>query len=374
MSATEQQFFALLRSGLWGKPVDSSLFEGEVDWPKILKLASMQTVSGVVFDGVSNLSSDLQPPVETMRRLYQMVVRIEQSHVLLNDRLTRLVSLLQGEGIDPILLKGQGVARNYPNPFRRQCGDIDLYIGKEEYNRACELVERWGIVSGDRIKSYKHFHFDWDGVGIELHRLAEELPDPIRNKRFQDWSYLYLQTMRSEKWILDDTGITLPPVQFNALYIFNHAFLHFISDGIGFRQLSDWVLHLHRYHDTINIKELKSDLISFGLLRPWQIFGCIAVHELGLEKEKFPFYNEQYRDIAKKHILNDILLLGNFGQFDPKWQTRPKNYLAGKLHNFKMKSRRILQLYPIVRGYIGFYYFYFFFIGVRQIVDDRLKP
>ena len=98
-----------------------------------------------------------------MRRLYQTVVRIEQSHAVLNDRLTRLVPMFQAEGINAILLKGQGMARYYPNPLRRQCGDIDLYIGMEDYDKACELVETWGIVSGNRIVSYKHFHFDWEG-------------------------------------------------------------------------------------------------------------------------------------------------------------------------------------------------------------------
>src|SRR5690554_5075943 len=137
MNRTEQQFFALLRSGLWNTPVDASLFSSDTEWPKILKMATMQTVNGTIFDGISNLPADAQPPVEVMRRLYQTVVRIEQSHAVLNDRLTRLVSMFQAEGINAILLKGQGMARYYPNPLRRQCGDIDLYIGMEDYDKAC---------------------------------------------------------------------------------------------------------------------------------------------------------------------------------------------------------------------------------------------
>ncbi len=373
MNPAEQQFFALLRSGSWGTPAEASLFSSETNWPAILKIATMQTVMGPVFDGISTLPADLQPPVEITRRLYQTVVRVEQSHALLNERLARLVPLFQSEGIDSILLKGQGVALNYPNPIRRQCGDIDLYIGKREYQRACELVEKWGIVSGDEIKGYKHFHFDWDGVGIELHRVAAELPGTSRNKRFQQWTQHYLHNTQRETWKLNNTEVLLPPVNFNALYIFNHAFLHFISDGIGFRQLSDWALFLYRFHDRIDKAELMRDLTSFQLLRPWQIFGTIVVNELGLPKERFPFYTDKYRSIAQKGILNDILLTGNFGLYDPKWAARPAGYLSGKFHNFRMKNRRILKLIPIVRGYIGFYYVYFLFIGVRQIVNDKLR-
>lgn len=373
MSRTEQQFFALLRSGLWDSPIEESLFAGDTDWPAVLKIASMQTVSGIIFDGISKLSKNLQPPTTIMRRLYPRVVRIEQSHELLNERLIRIISLLQSEGIHPILLKGQGVAQNYPNPVRRQCGDIDLYIGKKDFKRACELVNGWGIVADEEIERYRHYHFNWEGVAIELHRIVEEHPNPFRNKRFQYWIEYYLQKDKLKTWNLHNTAVLLPPVNFNALYVFNHAFLHFISEGIGFRQLCDWVMYLHLYHEQIDRSELMKDLRVFGLLRAWQIFGCIAVHDLGLAKEKFPFYTDKFRKKSQNKILEDILLVGNFGHYDPKWATRPAGYMSGKLHNFKMRSRRTLNLFLILRGYMGFYYLHFFIIGIRQIVNDKFK-
>jgi hypothetical protein len=153
MSRTEQQFFALLRSGLWESPVERSLFSGDTDWGAIMKIAAMQTVSGIIFDGISNLPEDMQPPAATMRQLYQTVIRIEQSHELLNDRLIRIIALLQAEGIHPILLKGQGVAQNYPNPARRQCGDIDLYIGKKDYKKACGWLLKRGLYQVNTLEA-----------------------------------------------------------------------------------------------------------------------------------------------------------------------------------------------------------------------------
>lgn len=373
MNCTEQQFFALLRSGLWDSQIEESLFTDDTDWSGILKMAAKQTVSGIIFDGISNLPENLQPPTAIMRRLYQTVIRIEQSHELLNDRLTKIIPLLQSESIYPILLKGQGVAQNYPNPVRRQCGDIDLYIGKQDFQRSCELAKEWGIVADEAIEKHRHYHFNWDGVSIELHRIVEELPDPYRNRKFQHWVEYHLQKDKLKTWDLQNRSISLPSVNFNAIYIFIHAFHHFISEGVGFRQLCDWIIHLHKFHDQIDRSELMKDLKDFGLFRVWQIFGCIAVHELGLAKEKFPFYTDEFRKKSQDIILEDILLLGNFGHYNPKWATRPSAYVPGKLYNLKRRSLRALNLYPILRGYMGIYYLHFLAMGIRQIAKDKFK-
>lgn len=55
---TIQRFFALLRSGLWGKAVESSLFaDGETDWDAIISMSMEQTVTALVFDGNGDVAS-----------------------------------------------------------------------------------------------------------------------------------------------------------------------------------------------------------------------------------------------------------------------------------------------------------------------------
>ena len=50
------------------------------------------------------------------------------------------------------------------------------------------------------------------------------------------------------------------------------------------------------------------NLENFGFLRAWQIFGYIAVHQLGLAEEEFPFYTDEWSEVSQKVILKDILL------------------------------------------------------------------
>lgn len=370
MNKTEQQFFVLLRSGLWGSPVDADLFSDIVDWEAMLKMAAMQTVSGIVYDGIDKLPVDKQPPVSLMRKLYQTVMRIEQSHELLNKRLVEIVTLLQSKGVRPILFKGQGVAQNYRNPIRRQCGDIDLYIGKKEYKRACGLASEWGLVSDSETESHKHYHFNWNGVTIEFHRIAERLRHPIRNRKFQRWTQCHLHGNNQKKWNLNNVEIELPTVNFDALYIFNHVYHHFIGGGIGLRQLCDWTIYLYVFHGHIDRQELMKDLKALGLLKPWQVFGCIVVEKLGLPKEDFPFYTEKYKGDSRQ-VLSKILQKGNFGRYNTEYDKRPAGYLAGKLHSLYIRQKWIGGCLFVFPKESLLLYIYYWGNGISNILKGR---
>lgn len=372
MNRSELQFFALLRAGLWDNPADKDLFTSSVDWDRVLSIASKQTVIGVIFDGISTLPPHLQPPSDILRKLYQTVIRIEQSHELLNHQLVEVSQQLQSQGIHPVLLKGQGLAQNYPNPLHRQCGDIDLYVGRKNCDKAIQVLLDLGAKQENKTgKNAKHESFCIGKVGIELHFLVDKL-NPLYNKRFQQWVNAQFNENKYIIWKLKGTEIQLPPADFNVFYIFHHFFHHFITDGIGFRQLCDWVLLLHIFHNQFNQEELLANLKAFGSLKPWQMFGCVVVDYLGLPEEEFPFYNGKYRTYTSK-ILQEILLGGNFGFHNPNKTKRPADYIAGKLHSFTNRFRRFYKIFPLFPSQISDYSFTYAYIGTTQVMKDLLK-
>lgn len=369
MNRTQEQFFALLQSGLWGNPVDTDLFGENTNWEGILAMAKMQTVSGVLFDRITQLSPEKQPPTTLMRSLYQTVIRIEQSHELLNQALTEIASLLQSEGIRFVLLKGQGVAQNYPNPRHRQCGDIDLYVGEKQCEKARSVLLRICTEPENECtrETVKHKILYIKGINIDLHFLIDN-----RNSCFQRWFDAIFQTNQLREWHLNGTTVFLPPVKFDIIYIFKHASHHFISDGVGLRQLCDWAIYLNTFENQIDKEELLQNLKTFGLLRLWQIFGYIVVNQIGLSKEKFPFYSEKHEQLARK-IVDEILLLGNFGQYNPKRTERPSNYFFGKLYTFTRIFRRAWHLLLLLPVDVTVHFAQFFTMGVRQVIKDKLK-
>ena len=90
------------------------------------------------------------------------------AHQKLNEVLSKVVSALRERGMDSVLLKGQGLAGCYPKPEMRQCGDIDLYVGEENYEKAKEIVDAMAGKKGEESK--KHYHTDVDGVPVLFRR------------------------------------------------------------------------------------------------------------------------------------------------------------------------------------------------------------
>lgn len=372
MNHTEEQFFALLRTGLWHTPIDTALFSEETHWDIILKMATMQTVSGVLFDGASTLPTDQQPATALMRKLYQTTLRIEQSHKVLNTAIEQIVPALQREGIRSILFKGQGVAQNYPNPLRRQCGDIDLYVGQKNCKKAMDILISIGAKPENKTKkiSPKHENFDYAGVSLELHFRAEKLRNPLANPDFQRWTQKHLWAEELQVWKNNEVDVHLPPINFDALYIFNHAFHHFIAGGISLRQLCDWMLYLHKFKDRIDKDELLTDLKTLGMLKPWQTFGCILVHQLGLPQEEFPFYNPEYTK-ASEVVLNKILQVGNFGFYNSEHSKHPSGFLRGKWHSLYVEQRWLSDMFFIFPKDILFFYINYWRSGIINIIKGR---
>lgn len=316
-SNTIEQFFALIRSGLWGGKAASSPFDGGADWAALLRLASMQSLTGIFADGAGTLPRELMPPAETARRLFVTVESIRRANRRLDTVLAELEAGLRREGIEGILLKGQGVARAYLHPELRMCGDIDLYPGKgDAYLRCCEIVRSLGESEGREDESEKHFHFNRRGCSIEIHSHVMLAADPFVNRRLQRWTDEMLDDPSKLRHVeINGVEVNLPPVDFDAVFILQHIANHLLKGGIGLRQLCDWSRYLHVHAAEIDRARLGNNLRTLRLMNCWQLFGWLAVNRLGLPEAEMPFYSPRHEKRALR-CLRIILRKGNFGHYD----------------------------------------------------------
>lgn len=369
------QFFSLLRSGLWGKQPDLTLFSNETDWKPILGMAQKQTVLGVVLDGVSGLRGELQPDKPTLLKAHTYIVRTAQHHRLLDDVIKELCARLNKVGIRSVLLKGQGLARNYPDPLKRTCGDIDLYVGGSNYRRTCKLLKQWGMLEGEHEESILHLHFDYRKVPVEIHRIAGVLYGLFRNRRFRIWSDSLLQGDDCREMDFNGQTVLLPPVRFDTMFVFYHMYRHLITGGVGLRQLCDWVMYLHQFRNEIDHGLLHKDLCDMGLMRAWQVFGCIAVNQLGLPQEEFPFYsNVKEAEETSLFLLEEVILRnGNFGFYNPDRGKRPDGYLAGKFFSLKNTLDYLRKMYRIFGGETWSFFAFYLFRGIGNVLKDVFR-
>jgi len=356
MTLQQQQFLELLRSGLWGTPADTNLFNGNVDWKTILRIAMEQTVQVIVADGIETLPKELWPPKEAMLKLMMVRVKTNQMHQLLNSTLNQIVNALNAEGIPSVLLKGQGVAQNYRNPESRMCGDIDLYVGEKNYDRACEIIAYMDPHGKDGKECDHHMHLQVNGVEVEIHRQADYMPGKRSNKELQDWTKKSIdQNFGTETlgiWNNSGTVISLAPPTFDAFFILHHAVRHMTTEGVGFRQICDWVMYMHRHHAEINTQELESTLRRFHLSTVWTEFSHLATDILGLSQQELPLPLKNKTSTKTKRLLQQIFISGNFGRFDINARDHSETtYIKRKWRSFRYQSMRLLKLFRLFPYY-----------------------
>lgn len=365
MKETRDFLLSLVRLALWRSP--EILPETCPDWDDVLELAQKQTVVGLVADAVPLLPERLQPDSQTRMKIHATAMRIISSHSLLNRKVADIKIRMDSYGMHTVLFKGQGIALNYPNPLSRQCGDIDMYVGERNFARALELLDPLSDKDAKEYRHLKHFNIVEDGVDIEIHRIAEILPGFIRDRHFRQWTVNRLEGLDVRKVEINGVSVNLPPVDFDAIYIMNHAWHHFLASGIGLRQLCDWTMHLHRFHKEIDRDVLRTDLRNFGLTRAWQIMAAVAVRYIGLPEGECPLYDGSCADKADK-MLEVIWNEGNFGKYSSARKSlRPKGHFAGKLHSFRMNTSRASMILSIAPYEVVYSWIYYFINGMRNV-------
>jgi hypothetical protein len=345
MTQSEEILFRLLRAGLWTKEAD--IPQEFDDWSEIIRLAKHQSVLGIVAKAILTSTASVDIPKELKAKLRSLVVTnvIASNHI--DEVIIKLFNVLKCNGIHPVLLKGRGLSVNYPYPEIRQSGDIDIYIPQAELHKAYDLLEIFADKIDDRLHldCGKHFSALYKSVCIEIHRYVSTHINGKYGKKFGTFA---------KKGLRDNLGmisigteeISVPETTFNSFYVFDHLFEHFLTSGVGLRQMSDWMLFLSKNKENIDKNLLYDMLKTMDMLKPWKQFGNVLVDYLGLPASDFPFYEPSDRT---EDILKNILQDGNFGKDSAYYKNRSRTYIGRKLKSFwwhMHRGAKMIVLYP----------------------------
>lgn len=281
----------------------------------IRNIASLLTLPQLQEQGLDVLVYGTCPDALTLTPKQELQLKVQmgkylRQHLRLNQDLATVFTHLQANGLHPVLLKGQGCATYYPNPVLRATGDLDIWIGKEDYERAKTVVINL-CGTDEAEENGKHLEIKYGETVLEIHRIAESLIHPTHKSFFEKYSTEQLNNPQQVS--LNGTCFEIPGKQFQALHVFMHLWHHFSIRGISLRQFVDLAMILHKHHQSINLTELEEALQKLGRMKAWQMIGCVLVDEFGLPPQEYPFYSTKYRRQAKA-ILTLTLYEGNFGQ------------------------------------------------------------
>ena len=218
----------------------------KIDWRQLYNFASRQALLGFCFDGIERLTKEFseelkQNPMgrDLLMTWMGAAQQIRRQNMKVNAVAGKLYSKFREDGLRCCILKGQGNALMYPNPYSRTPGDIDVWVNASrekitEYAKCHFKLE-------DDIR-FHHLETTMDGVPVELHFFPCSMNNPIYNARSQKWFKRNADLQCSNVVSLPDGigEIAIPTTAFNVVYQLTHLYHHFFDEGIGMRQIIDY--------------------------------------------------------------------------------------------------------------------------------------
>lgn len=285
----------------------------DVDWCSVHREAAIQTVSGVAFDGMRQLVEAGQSKIDKQLMLswYSEVMRIEKVNAVVNAVMGEVTKLFRNEGIPFVVMKGQTAAALYPTPNHRQPGDIDITVWGGRYLDACKALNEQGAVFDEEIPE-KHSEFQYHGVTVEVHHTMLDL---CNSRALQ---YLRGIDLRNVTQTRDVAGMQIPCLkdEFNCVYMLGHMVHHLMVEGLGLRQVCDWMVLMQKAEreDNFNREELQRHLKGMKMERACGTFLQLGIKYFGLNRD---LWQKEIGDSTEKdaeRLLNFIMESGNFGR------------------------------------------------------------
>lgn len=328
----------IVRAALWGEPIPD-LSYGEKEWKTFIQICAQQGLGPLVFPSLMERCG------EGLRSaMKQICVQTLQQQVALQYTLSVAWRALDSAGIHAVLMKGAGLAAYYPKPYMRPWGDVDIYVGDEQYHASCAAMRETfpdALKFDEELDHYKHYNLIADGISLEIHRASMGLMHPIDALRYARMEREGMA--RSEEVQVTDDGlqVRVPEPTFNALMVMLHAWEHLITAGANIRQLCDLALFLHARAEDIDRRSLKRNLRLLHLTDVWRVYMSAMVIYLGLPEKDAPFYKSGYEDCAQR-LIQEILSPSGKGK-----KIVEKNRFVRKLRTMckRLRNARALRAY-----------------------------
>lgn len=280
LTHTQEVLLALLRGAFHGR---TELAGGGLDaagWRGLYDLAARQGVLAIAYDGVMLLPKEQRPPREVLLGWGMNVLSLERRYERQLAALGKIVSTLEADGVRVMLLKGAGLAADYPVPSHRECGDIDLYTFGDD-DRLDALAALGGGVVTRHIS--KHTNFEFDGVPVENHSGFLETDEATVNRRFEEFLLGVVDAVPGMRIEVPGATVDRGNPMFNAVFVFCHAVTHFQPWGIVIRHFCDWGTLLAAHHREFDCVEFRRVMGENRYLKLADTFTYICSRYLGFD-------------------------------------------------------------------------------------------
>ena len=155
------------------------------------------------------------------------------------------------------------------------------------WERGNRVLEEQGFEV--RRDFYKNSTVVLPGLTVENHRYLT----PFRGNSTLQSLERYLQSklkddsLKFKDGSLDDNGkfegtwLYRPPVMVSALFLIEHAYSHFLHEGLTWRMVLDWQMFCRKHREELDWQELEARVDEFGFRRFYDSFGRLGEYLVG---------------------------------------------------------------------------------------------
>ena len=301
----------------------------DVDWEKLIAEAEKQGMSVIASDGLQKLydlgcyeAGDDKEARRVKARWFGRTMKYEARFAAQAAASRKMGKWLAEEGIGTVVMKGTTVSACYPVPAHRYSADLDCFLVREgEHLEAFELgnrvMEKHGL-SVDR-RYYKNSSFDLPGLHVENHKFCTPFRGNGTLRRLE--RLLQKMVLDGPLTPLGDTGLLEPPPMFSALFLTEHAYSHFLHEGLTLKHILDWALFRRRHGADVDWAQFDAYCAEFGFTRFLSSIDAVGEYVLGQRplEDLTPIDLRFLSDIwtgpslhpGKKGLLARIFLVGN---------------------------------------------------------------
>lgn len=392
MERTEEKFFHLLQVAI-GTRQTLLCTPSAKEWTELFALSKKHALSAVAFRGLLKLKertpndngfgSSLGIEELCYLQWLSLTAKVAQRNKELSAECAEVCRNLVHDGFKTIVLKGQSNLEYYPDELKdcRTAGDIDVWVrpfegidiavgnahsaeyvtyhGKAAVVGYAQMMARLKGLSEDLTIRYHHVDMPLvDTIEVEAHFMPMYLNNPFLNRRLQQFFEEWGEPV--ESLLTDGLSIPVGTTSFNAVYQLTHIYKHLFEEGIGLRQLLDYYMVLRVLHneqgefsdrgqsigqwaESMGYSVMSNIEIQHVLKRCGLLDLAGAVMYVLSEVFAMPsvYMICEPDDVRGKHLLDEIMLAGNFGKYDER-----KGDLTNEssLHKFLRKTKRNLAL------------------------------
>lgn len=331
------EFFELISIAM-GHKKEFDKAPSEEEWLRISNAAVKQSLGGVLSEVFyDRIPSEQFPSHRTFMGWMCMQKKTEMNNKRLNERSAEVYRIFKDAGFDCCILKGQAVARYYPKPEERMTGDIDIWVAGDRQKIIDFLRSRYEVTN----IVYHHAEVKmYDNDEVEVHFMPSWMYNPDTNRVLQ--SFFEHNEADQMANMIPELGFAAPDVQFDAVFSMVHIYRHLLEEGVGLRQVMDYYYILRQLGPDAGPWVMEA-VDSFRMHRFAGALMYVLQQVFHLEDE-YLLCKPDVR--AGKFLLDEIMLAGNFGQFDARYRNADDDSrLKRFMRKMRRQSRFILQ-YP----------------------------